>query len=414
MAVQPFSFRRVAVPVFAPSLLFGLGEGAILPAVPLAVRDLGGSVSMAALMVTLLGIGALASNLPASLITVRFGERRAIVGASIWCALGMLLCLAAPGIASFAAGILMVGMASAVFGLARLSYLAEAVPASLRARAMSTLGGVLRIGLFAGPFAAAAVMHWAGLAGAWWVGIVALLAAALLAARLADLPGDAATPTARAGTADAGPTLRSIAGAHRKVFVTLGSCVVAISAVRAARQAIIPLWALHIGLDAAGAALVYGLSNAVDMLIFYPAGKLMDTKGRRWVAVPCMAIMGAALLAMAFTTSATPFLVAALAVGFGNGLGSGIVMTLGADHSPAQGRAHFLAVWRLLSDIGGTAGPALLSAVTALFALAVGVAATGALAWVGAAMLGYWIPRARRGEDLPSAFVPRQPRSPPP
>ena len=176
MAVQPFSFRRVAVPVFAPSLLFGLGEGAILPAVPLAVRDLGGSVSMAALMVTLLGIGALASNLPASLITVRFGERRAIVGASIWCALGMLLCLAAPGIASFAAGILMVGMASAVFGLARLSYLAEAVPASLRARAMSTLGGVLRIGLFAGPFAAAAVMHWAGLAGAEWLWAVRMSA----------------------------------------------------------------------------------------------------------------------------------------------------------------------------------------------------------------------------------------------
>jgi len=393
VAAQPFSFRRVAVPVFAPSLLFGLGEGAILPAVPLAVRDLGGSVSMAALMVTLLGLGALASNLPASLLTVRYGERRAIVGASIWCALGMLLCVVAPGIVSFAAGILMVGMASAVFGLARLSYLAEAVPAYLRARAMSTLGGVMRIGLFVGPFAAAGVMHWTGLAGAWWVGIAALLAAALLALRLADLPGDEAKGAVRAGTRAAEPTLRSTVVAHRKVFLTLGSCIVVISAVRAARQAIIPLWALHIGLDAAGAALVYGLSNAVDMLVFYPAGKLMDTKGRRWVAVPCMAIMGAALMAMAFTTSASPFLLAALVVGFGNGLGSGIVMTLGADHSPPQGRAHFLGVWRLLSDIGGTGGPALLSAVTALFALAVGVASAGVLAWIGAAMLAFWVPR---------------------
>ena len=36
-----FSFRRIAVPAFGPSLLFGLGEGAILPIVPLMARELG-------------------------------------------------------------------------------------------------------------------------------------------------------------------------------------------------------------------------------------------------------------------------------------------------------------------------------------------------------------------------------------
>ena len=38
----------------------------------------------------------------------------------------------------------------------------------------------------------------------------------------------------------------------------------------------------------------------------------------------------------------------ALLLGFGNGLGSGIVMTLGADFAPARGRAEFLGVWRLV------------------------------------------------------------------
>lgn len=440
VAVQPFSLRKIAVAAFGPSLLFGLGEGAILPAVPLAVRALGGSVSMAALVVTLLGLGALASNLPASLVTTRWGERRAIVGASLWGALGMLLALLAPGVASFAAGIVMVGMSAAVFGLARMSYLTGAVPIELRARALSTLGGVMRIGLFIGPFAAAGLMQLVGLAGAWWVGIAALLASALLAARLADLPGDedaaaraaggaGSAPGAwsgrdRHGTPDApamhrtqgardmnsargapartaAPGWRSILAEHRRVFLTVGTGVVLISAVRAARQAIIPLWAVHIGLDAAGAALVYGLSSAIDMLVFYPAGKLMDTRGRRWAAVPCMALMGVALLAMPFTASATPLLLAALLLGFGNGLGSGIVMTLGADHAPARGRAHFLGVWRLLSDIGGTAGPALLSLVTAVASLAAGIGASGALALLGAALLARWIPHPRRGAAAP-------------
>ena len=69
------------MPAFGPSLLFGIGEGAILPVVALSVRDLGGSVALAALVVTLIGIGSLVSNLPASLITSRWGEPAA---ATLW------------------------------------------------------------------------------------------------------------------------------------------------------------------------------------------------------------------------------------------------------------------------------------------------------------------------------------------
>jgi MFS family permease len=69
-----------------------------------------------------------------------------------------------------------------------------------------------------------------------------------------------------------------------------------VSAVRATRQALIPLWADHLGLAPSVASLIYGLAGGIDMLVFYPAGKVMDQKGRRWVAVPSMVIMGAALL----------------------------------------------------------------------------------------------------------------------
>jgi hypothetical protein len=36
-----FSLRRIAVSAFGPSLLFGLGEGVILPVIPLSARELG-------------------------------------------------------------------------------------------------------------------------------------------------------------------------------------------------------------------------------------------------------------------------------------------------------------------------------------------------------------------------------------
>jgi MFS family permease len=130
------------------------------------------------------------------------------------------------------------------------------------------------------------------------------------------------------------------------------------------------------------------------MLVFYPAGKVMDLKGRRWVAVPSMVIMGTALLLMPFTHGAGALLIAAMAIGFGNGIGSGLVMTLGADHSPSPGRAHFLGVWRLMADLGSSCGPALLSFLAATLSLGAGIAVTGALAFGAAGVLAYWIPRA--------------------
>jgi MFS family permease len=185
--IAEFSLWRIAVPAFGPSLLFGLGEGAILPIIPLTARGMGASVPMAALIVALIGIGSLLNNIPASLITARWGERWAIVAAGLWGALGMGLCVCSAHLALFASGCFMVGMAQAVYTLARQSYLTEAVPVSYRARALSTLGGVTRIGMFAGPFLTAAAVHAFGLPAAYAIGIAAVLGAAALGARIPDL-----------------------------------------------------------------------------------------------------------------------------------------------------------------------------------------------------------------------------------
>ncbi len=393
-----FSLRRIAVSAFGPSLLFGVGEGAILPVLPLTARELGASVPQAAIIVTLIGIGALLSNLPASYITHRWGERWAIVAAALWCALGMALCAFTHHLGLFALGAFMVGMSQAVFYLARQSYLTEAVPAGYRARVLSTLGGVMRIGLFMGPFIAAAAIHQFGTMAAYLVGVVALLASAVVGASIPELPAHAGAghPAGDDQSRPAAPSALSILKDHRQLFLTLGLAVVLVSAVRAARQVTIPLWADQLGLTPSVASLIYGLSGGLDMLMFYPAGKAMDVKGRRWVAVPSMLIMGASLVLMPFTHGATTLLLVAAALGFGNGIGSGLLMTLGADHSPRIGRAHFLGVWRFLSDLGSTGGPALLSFVTAAVSLGWGIAAIGVIAFMAAGQLAYWIPRAAK------------------
>ncbi|GAA4655388.1 MFS transporter [Arthrobacter cryoconiti] len=378
----------IAIPAFGPSLLFGIGEGAILPVIPLSARDGGSSLAGAALVVSLVGIGSLVSNIPASIITAKFGERRGMVGAAVLSMVAMLMCVFAPNLVVFACGVFLIGAASSVFNLARQSYLTEAVPPFLRARAMSMLGGVGRIGLFVGPFIGALVIHLGGLAGAYWVAAIAALAAGAVAWSLPDLVSAQGEPPAGAP-----PKIRTLVSAHRKVFLSVGIGVLLVSAVRSSRQVVVPLWADNLGLNPATTSLIYGLSGAIDMLVFYPAGKIMDKKGRIAVAVPSMLFMGISLLLMPLSTDAVSLLLVALLIGFGNGIGSGLIMTLGADYSPRNGRAQFLGIWRFLADTGGSSGPAILAALTAVVSLSFGIAATGLLGLAAAAVLGYAVPR---------------------
>ncbi len=80
-------------------------------------------------------------------------------------------------------------------------------------------------------------------------------------------------------------------------------------------------------------------------------------------------------------------------MGFGNGIGSGIVMTLGADISPPVGRPTFLGIWRELADAGAGIGPVILSAVTAVAGLASGIVVSGIVGFAAAGALWAWIPK---------------------
>jgi len=389
MSEESFSFKQIAVPAFGPSLLYGISNGAILPVVALTARDLGASFALAGLISALIGVGSLISNIPSALLTARYGERRAMAGAAAVSVAGLLLALHAPNVWALAIAMLLVGMASSIFLLARQTYLVEAVPLHLRARALSTLGGTTRIGVFVGPFAGAALIHGMGLDGAYWVAVAAMVGAGLIAVLAPDMDGKAAT--AAPGSTPLG--MRHLVRSHGSVYLTLGVGVMLVSALRASRQVVIPLWADHLGLEPTTTSIIYGLVAAVDMSVFYPAGKVMDLRGRLWVAVPCALLMGVSLMAIPLTTGMIGFILASLLLGFGNGIGSGIVMTLGADAAPPQSRTQFLGIWRLMSDLGTSGGPVLLSAITALLSLGAASFGIGTLGLVAAAVFWRWLPR---------------------
>jgi MFS family permease len=184
--------------------------------------------------------------------------------------------------------------------------------------------------------------------------------------------------------------------AHRRVLLTLGVAVVIIAASRSVRTGLLPLWADHVGLSASTTSLIFALAAAIDIAFFLPGGWLMDTRGRFVVAVPVVAATAVACLLLPLATTAAGVAAVMALIAVGNGLGSGIVMTLGADTAPVEGRAQFLGGWRLCGDIGVSGGPVLVSALAAVAPLAVASVVMGVLAAAGTVWVGYWTRRLDR------------------
>ena len=131
----------------------------------------------------------------------------------------------------------------------------------------------------------------------------------------------------------------------------------------------------------------------------------MDRFGRMWSVVPSMLGLGIGFLVLAFShdlpASVAWYIGVSLFLAFANGIGSGIIMTLGADLAPKDAPAAFLGAWRFTGDAGQAAAPLVVSLLTGLVSIAFASGVMGLLGLVGAGLLARFIPR----------YIPRRPRA---
>jgi MFS family permease len=384
-----FRFRDIAVVAYAPSIVSAMGHGAVMPVLALRATDLGADASMAAFVVALLGIGSLATSLPAGSLVARIGERRTLMGAGALDAVAMTVAFLSSSVAVLAVAVFVSGMSWTAFLIARQGFLIDATPLSHRARAMALLGGSFRIGVFVGPLLGAGLIHVFGLHVVFLFAAAMSLCSAVIGGWMPELGRSRSREHVHL-------SVRSVLWAYRRTFATLGVAVVIIGISRSVRIGLLPLWADHIHLEASVVSLLFAGAALVDIALTFPGGWLLDHKGRQIVAVPVVLSVGIGCLLLPLTDSALTLGAVMALIAIGNGLGSGIVMTLGADAAPADGRAQFLGGWRLCGDIGGTGGPLLVSGLAAVFSIAAAPVALGIFSLTGAVWVGHWTGRADR------------------
>jgi MFS family permease len=399
---RPFSLRSVALAAFLPTLVFAIGEGAIIPIIPVVAHNLGATLAVAGFIAAMIMVGELLGDIPSGWIVSRIGERTAMISASFLSIAGLVTAMVAPNPWLLAFGILLVGLATAVFALARHAFMTTYVPVAYRARALSSLGGTFRFGYFIGPFISAAVIHLSGTSqSVFWIHIGACLIAAAI---LLLLPDPAATfGTSRSRPREGDFIAQQTQGlfhtiwAARGVLVKVGSGAALIGALRASRQVILPLWAVSIGVSDTNTALIIGIAGGVDFALFYASGQVMDRFGRMWTAIPSMLGLGAGHIMLAFTHDVPGrvawFIGVAVLLSLANGIGSGLLMTLGADLADKDDPAPFLGAWRFTADAGSAAAPLAVSLITALASVAIASSIMGAFGLLGAGILARYLPR---------------------
>lgn len=391
---QPFSLWSLTFSVYLPSFVFAVGEGAVLPIIPLFAKHLGATAAAASLVFAMRGIGTMALDLPGGVFISKYGDKFAMLAGTALVGIVAIGVSLSPTPFSLGVLILIMGGGWAFWQLARLAYVSEIAPIASRGRALSLIGGVNRGGNFAGAAMGGFIASSFGLESVFYVQAFCGLLSTLMMFFSVDEP---VTAEAIGGHGLGGRLIGTMVD-HRKVLIAAGLPIIALGVLRQARQVFIPLWGDSLDLDVTRISLAVSLSTLIDAAVFYPVGLVMDKWGRKWVAVPSLLILAFSFLLLPATNSIEGLMLVAVLLGVGNGLGSGIVQTLGADFAPEDRRGEFLGVWRLIGDAGNGGGPLVVSFVVGIATLGIASLVCGGIGIAGGIVMLVFVPETlRRG-----------------
>ena len=332
------------------------------------------------------GLGTLLGDVPAGMILRKWGVRTTMqIGVFIWGASTLAL--------FWANHILFVlllqvigGIGFAFFSIARMLFISDKLPPKIRGQAVSLVGGVFRMGKIIGPAAAG----WLAVRYDLRAGFIFFFVVCMLGLLSLFLFMPQFFPTEKSeGQSSIGSVLKD----NSKIYLTGGTGQFVLALLRTGPRVIIPLYGanvLGLGVDSIGNIL--SIAAILDVFLFIPAGWIMDNLGRKFSVVPSIVLMGLSLFLIPLTRDYNGLLVMAMLGGLGNGISSGIVMTLGADFAPPVMRGEFLGIWRFIGDAGNTSSSLIVGALADLLSLQQTIVALSSFSILGVILFAFGMP----------------------
>jgi len=384
------------LPVYLPTFLISLAGGIMTPVLPLYLREFEVGYGLVGLVLSGQAIGMLIADIPSGMGMRRLGQRRAmIIGLGV-VALSTLALFWARSIPEALIYRILSGVGFSIFGVSRHAYIAENAVIGIRGRAVALFGGINRIGRFSGPAIGGMIGSAFSLRAPFLITGGLMIFAFLLVIFM--------VPRTHATQVREQQSLKSYlqqlwltAKGYYRILTTVGAGQLFAQMVRTGRGVLVPLYGADVlGLDVAQIGWISTFASAIDMLLFYPVGMIMDRWGRKYAIVPSFLVQGIGLALIPLTGGFVSLAAVAGLIGFGNGLGSGTMMTLGADLAPEDARGEFLGMWRLIGDLGFMLGPSVAGVVAGVLTLPAAALVMGGSGVIASMIFLFLVPETRK------------------
>ena len=355
MPSPDLSLRTAVLSLYLPSIIHPLCGALIFPILPLLALSLDVSYGSVGIAVAASGLGLMLIDVPSGVAIRRFGHKRTMLAGA---GLTMVSALAITQVDSITELIIYrfgSGIGLGLWTTSRHTYLIDLFRSEHRGRGSAMLGGVHRLTAVIGPLIGGYVADSFGLRAPFAVyaafSFVAIVMVVLF------VPGRAEEGS-ETGATDVYSSLLDVLKAHYGSLLRAGPAFICVQVVRSARNLLVPLYGAEVvGLSATGIGVIISISYAADLVMVYPAGVIMDRWGRKFASVPSFLIQSVALAMLPLVDGFASLLAVVTLMGFGNGIGSGAMITLGADLAPRKAAGEFLGLWRFVGDAGGAGGP---------------------------------------------------------
>ncbi|NOY09678.1 MAG: MFS transporter [Spirochaetes bacterium] len=356
-----YNFKMLATAVYIPVFFVFIGRAMFIPFLPIYAKTFGVSVGAAGFIAGIMAISVFLFDLPAGIIIEDFGERNALIISTAGIAFLLLLAGILKSIAALTVILLLFGVLNSILMVGLLSLLRRVTAESGRGRKISSLGGLQRLGRLIGPVAGGFLAEYSGYTAVFFSAAgFTLVSTVLIIFFMPEFKKSRKTGMHSFSIT----AITEELSRYRKILATAGVVMIFLSLIRKAKQIVIPLWGSNIGLDASRIGLIIGIASAFDMFMFMPAGFVMDRFGRKYALGFSMLVLSLGIALLPLSRGIVPFFIFTVLISIGNGFGSGINMTFGADLAGRGNIGIFLGLWRQISDFGSIGAPLILGLIT--------------------------------------------------
>jgi MFS family permease len=348
----------------------------VIPSVPAYVDQLGGTAIMVGLTFAAYSLARLIMNIPAGVMSERFGRKRVLVAGALGVGLFATLSGLAPNMPLFLFYRFLTGVFSAMAITSGSVVATDLSTIANRGRVLSLIHGWHLILGIASPALGGVLADAFGnrvpfLASG--VGVAALGIWALL-----RLPETKPIQEKTARQEEAPPeesTVRSAIGMLREPSFLLVALVgfLQFFTRAGAGHSLIPLMAFQVlEMSPGQLGLMFSVAAILHGGVLYPAGWVADKFGRKAVIVPAGIGAAVGLAMLPFSSTVPVFVMAFLVLQSSTGFGGQAPVAYVGDMAPPKLRGLSFGVWRTFGDLAGVIAPLVMTGLVQVFSFHVG------------------------------------------